>query len=62
MKKNEEKTRRCENCPDCLYILEGDYVCDSDKFDEQVIVLTNFSCRTYDYLRCRKTTKENFND
>ena len=54
-KKHNKRNRICGDlCPDCLYICEGDYLCDSDKFDEPAIVLTEFSSPTTDYLRCRK--------
>ncbi len=58
MKKHNKRKRICGDlCPDCLYIGEGDYLCDSDRFDEPAIVLTEFSSPTTDYLRCRKTNK-----
>lgn len=57
MKKHKRRQYRCENCPDCLYIGEGDYLCDSNRLDEPAIVLTEFSSPTTDYLRCRKNNK-----
>lgn len=46
-------------CPNCVYIGEGDFMCSKFSFDELVIVLTDFSCPTEDYLKCEK---ENNND
>lgn len=57
MKKHKRRQYCCENCPDCLYIGEGDYLCDNDRLDEPAIVLTEFSSPTTDYLRCRKNNK-----
>lgn len=33
-----------DQCPNCTHIGDGDYMC--DKFDEPIIVLTDFSCPT----------------
>lgn len=44
-----------DQCPNCTYIGDGDFMC--DKFDEPIIVLTDFSCPTEDYMRCRERSK-----
>lgn len=49
-----------DQCPNCTHIGDGDYMC--DKFDEPIIVLTDFSCPTEDYLRCMESKKGEKND
>lgn len=55
-KKRQNKKYICGyQCPNCTYIGDGDFMC--DKFDEPIIVLTDFFCPTKDYLRCRERSK-----
>ena len=46
-----------EQCPDCVYIGNGGFMClKCSTMDEAVIVLTDFSCLTNDYLKCMEIT------
>lgn len=48
--------KKCEDCDECKYIGEGDYVCIKD---EPKIVITEFIIATDDYGQCgnKKATK-----
>lgn len=47
----------CEQCSGCVYIGEGDFMCGKFSFNELVLVLTNYSRPTDDYLKCKKNDK-----
>lgn len=42
------KLKACQDCNHCVYICEGDYICD---FDEPVLILEDFT-PTDDYMYC----------
>lgn len=54
-KRNASQPICGDQCPDCTYIGDGDYMC--DKFDESIIVLTEFSYPTEDYMKCKRGRK-----
>ena len=57
MKKNEEnyENKICINCDHCVYIGEGDYICN---VDEPILVMEEF-CPNDDYWCCGGADFEN---
>lgn len=47
-KKNSKFQKRCENCGNCLYICEGDYLCD----EMGEVVISDYNEPTSDYMAC----------
>lgn len=47
--------KRCEDCDECVYICEGDFVCLKG---EPKIILVDFSTQTDDYGWCMSEQKE----
>lgn len=43
--------KRCEDCDECVYICEGDFICTKG---EPHIILTDFSTQTEYYGWCRR--------
>lgn len=46
--KKKNKTKICNNCDHCIYIGEGDFICDKD---EPVLIEEDFT-PTEDYYKC----------
>lgn len=42
------KPKMCQNCEHCVYICEGDFICD---MDEPILVMEDYT-PTEDYLYC----------
>ena len=55
--RNKVKKICCENCSECVYICEGDFICTDDNFENPEIVLTDFSVPTDEYMRCKNKEK-----
>ncbi|WP_315069668.1 hypothetical protein [uncultured Clostridium sp.] len=47
--------KKCENCDDCVYIGEGDYIC--IKGDEPGVVIEEFIIATDEYGSCKNKIK-----
>ncbi|CUU47307.1 hypothetical protein [Clostridium beijerinckii] len=51
--------KKCEDCDECTYIGEGDYVCIKD---EPKIVITEFIIATDDYGQCGNKNKRSYQE
>lgn len=43
------KQINCFNCSHCLYIEDGDYICDMTND----VIIVEFSARTHDFYQCK---------
>lgn len=58
-KDKEENIKTCENCINCIYIGEGDFICDVDSPPK--VILTDFT-PTDEYWYCNGTDYESYDD
>lgn len=49
--KDKEQPKICTNCGHCVYICEGDFICDKD---EPILVMSDFT-PTNDFYYCNGT-------
>lgn len=58
-KKNIKTPKMCENCVNCQYIGEGDFICDLDS--PPCLVMSDF-CPTEDFMYCGGADYESEDD
>lgn len=51
VKKSKMELQTCHTCEHCVYIGEGEYICDQK--DEPAVVLIDFSTPAEDYMICK---------
>ena len=59
MKKRKEEVKICLNCSHCIYIGEGDYICDAD--DTPIVVMEEH-CPNDNYWYCAGSEWEKEDD
>lgn len=58
-KKHKKTPPTCDpaKCDNCIYIGEGDFICDSDNFDDDPVIVVEDWTPTDEFERCRRHNK-----